>query len=218
MTYTAWSVVYGETPSATKWSQLGENDAGFKDGTNFDDQIIHDNHLNGDVCGSAISQDANGALRVNKDDATIEIVDDKLQVKDKGILPSKMDFDYAVGTAADDTVHSSTAAVGAPDTVNSVEITVQSAGLILVLATGKFLSGGTSGEANVLISTPAGATKLAGGIEETYLTAYLPFSLAYIFSVATPGTYIFSLKVFRDGSTGNAQIKQDSILAIGLGT
>lgn len=45
MTYTAWSVVFGETPNATKWSQLGQNDAGFKDGTNFDDSIILPKHL-----------------------------------------------------------------------------------------------------------------------------------------------------------------------------
>jgi hypothetical protein len=34
--YTAWSVVFGEQPTAAKWNQLGENDAGFKDGTNID--------------------------------------------------------------------------------------------------------------------------------------------------------------------------------------
>lgn len=36
MAYTAWSVVYGEQPTAAKWNQLGTNDAGFKDGTNID--------------------------------------------------------------------------------------------------------------------------------------------------------------------------------------
>lgn len=29
MTYTAWSVVFGEQPSAAKWNQLGTNDAHF---------------------------------------------------------------------------------------------------------------------------------------------------------------------------------------------
>lgn len=29
MTYTAWSVVFGEQPSASKWNQLGTNDAHF---------------------------------------------------------------------------------------------------------------------------------------------------------------------------------------------
>lgn len=36
MAYTAWSVVYGEQPTAAKWNQLGANDAGFKDGSNID--------------------------------------------------------------------------------------------------------------------------------------------------------------------------------------
>ncbi len=45
MTYTAWSVVFGEQPTAAKWNQLGTNDAGFKDGTNFDDSIVQPKHL-----------------------------------------------------------------------------------------------------------------------------------------------------------------------------
>jgi hypothetical protein len=36
MAYTAWSVVYGEQPTAAKWNQLGANDAGFKDASNID--------------------------------------------------------------------------------------------------------------------------------------------------------------------------------------
>lgn len=34
------SSVFGEQPSAAKWNQLGENDAGFKDGTNIDNGAI----------------------------------------------------------------------------------------------------------------------------------------------------------------------------------
>lgn len=45
MAYTAWSVVYGEQPTAAKWNQLGENDAGFKDGTNIDNLAIINRHL-----------------------------------------------------------------------------------------------------------------------------------------------------------------------------
>lgn len=33
MAYTAWSVVFGEQPTAAKWNQLGTNDASFNDGT-----------------------------------------------------------------------------------------------------------------------------------------------------------------------------------------
>jgi hypothetical protein len=40
MAYTAWSVVFGEQPSASKWNILGTNDAGFKDGTNIDSSAI----------------------------------------------------------------------------------------------------------------------------------------------------------------------------------
>lgn len=45
MAYTAWSVVFGEQPTAAKWNQLGTNDAGFKDGTNFDNDIIKSKHM-----------------------------------------------------------------------------------------------------------------------------------------------------------------------------
>lgn len=46
MSYTAWSVVFGEQPTAAKWNQLGANDAGFKDGTNIDNLAILTRHLN----------------------------------------------------------------------------------------------------------------------------------------------------------------------------
>lgn len=46
MAYTAWSVVFGEQPTAAKWNQLGTNDAGFKDGTNIDNDAIIARHLN----------------------------------------------------------------------------------------------------------------------------------------------------------------------------
>lgn len=45
MSYTAWSVVFGEQPTAAKWNQLGQNDAGFKDGTNIDDSAILNRHI-----------------------------------------------------------------------------------------------------------------------------------------------------------------------------
>lgn len=43
--YTAWSVVFGEQPTAAKWNQLGTNDAGFKDGSNIDDGVILERHI-----------------------------------------------------------------------------------------------------------------------------------------------------------------------------
>lgn len=45
MAYNAWSVVFGEQPTAAKWNQLGTNDAGFKDGTNIDDDAIITRHI-----------------------------------------------------------------------------------------------------------------------------------------------------------------------------
>jgi len=45
MAYTAWSVVFGEQPTAAKWNQLGTNDAGFKDGTNIDNDAIIARHI-----------------------------------------------------------------------------------------------------------------------------------------------------------------------------
>lgn len=47
MAYTAWSVVFGEQPTAAKWNQLGQNDAGFKDGTNIDAGAINNTHISG---------------------------------------------------------------------------------------------------------------------------------------------------------------------------
>ena len=65
MAYTAWSVVYGEQPTAAKWNQLGANDAGFKDGTNIDAGAIittkiADNAVTNDKMGMTQSVDANG--------------------------------------------------------------------------------------------------------------------------------------------------------------
>lgn len=45
MAYTAWSVVFGEQPTAAKWNQLGTNDAGFKDMSNMDDDSVLARHL-----------------------------------------------------------------------------------------------------------------------------------------------------------------------------
>lgn len=56
MSYTAWSVVFGEQPTAAKWNQLGQNDAGFKDGTNIDDNAIINRHMADDsVTGDNLS-------------------------------------------------------------------------------------------------------------------------------------------------------------------
>lgn len=47
MSYTAWSVVFGEQPSASKWNVLGANDASFADGTGFGNAIVKSKHIDG---------------------------------------------------------------------------------------------------------------------------------------------------------------------------
>lgn len=45
MGYVAWSVVFGEQPSASKWNILGANDASFNDGTGIADDKILTRHI-----------------------------------------------------------------------------------------------------------------------------------------------------------------------------
>ena len=45
MGYVAWSVVFGEQPTAAKWNILGENDESFNDGTGIADNAILQRHL-----------------------------------------------------------------------------------------------------------------------------------------------------------------------------
>lgn len=58
MSYTAWSVVFGEQPTAAKWNILGANDASFHDGTGIDDEAILIRHTNFDK-SRAIKDGAN---------------------------------------------------------------------------------------------------------------------------------------------------------------
>lgn len=45
MSYNAWSVVFGEVPTDTKWNILGSNDDSFNDGTGIADDAIIQRHL-----------------------------------------------------------------------------------------------------------------------------------------------------------------------------
>lgn len=40
-----WAVIYGETPSATRWSELGDNDDALATGAGIDDLAILNRHL-----------------------------------------------------------------------------------------------------------------------------------------------------------------------------
>ena len=45
MAYAAWSVSFGEQPSASKWNILGTNDASFNDGTGIGNSAIKYNNI-----------------------------------------------------------------------------------------------------------------------------------------------------------------------------
>lgn len=47
MAYTAWTVVFGETPSASKWNILGANDASFNNGTGIANNAITSTQVSG---------------------------------------------------------------------------------------------------------------------------------------------------------------------------
>lgn len=74
MAYTAWSVVYGEQPTAAKWNQLGANDAGFRDGSNFalGNNVIPANALatNAILLGYADTASAQGSIVGTETDLT----------------------------------------------------------------------------------------------------------------------------------------------------
>lgn len=58
MAYQAWSVVFGEQPSASKWNILGTNDAGFNDGTAIATGAITATHISG-LNKSLLTTDSN---------------------------------------------------------------------------------------------------------------------------------------------------------------
>lgn len=82
MAYTAWSVVYGEQPTAAKWNQLGANDAGFKDGTNIDNNAIINRHMADDsVTGDNLSLDfVEAVLAANFPTSSTSYVDSGLKI------------------------------------------------------------------------------------------------------------------------------------------
>lgn len=53
MGYVAWSVVFGEQPSASKWNILGSNDASFNNGTGIADDAILQRHLSSGIVSNA---------------------------------------------------------------------------------------------------------------------------------------------------------------------
>lgn len=72
MVYTAWSVVFGEQPSAAKWNLLGANDASFNDGTGIGNGAITSEHLNATIACRAY---LNSAQTTNSNVATKVLLD-----------------------------------------------------------------------------------------------------------------------------------------------
>ena len=68
-----WAVIYGETPSATRWSELGDNDDALATGAGIDDLAILTRHLaNSAVTGAKI---ANYRVKRQSDTTNSEYTD-----------------------------------------------------------------------------------------------------------------------------------------------
>lgn len=62
-----WAVVYGETPSADRWSELGENDDALALGAGIDDDAIIARHIAAQaVKGEHLDYTSMGNLTINK--------------------------------------------------------------------------------------------------------------------------------------------------------
>lgn len=74
MAYQAWSVVFGEQPSASKWNILGTNDASFNDGSGFANGAlgsVNASLANGIICQvvkAGYSAGATGTTTIPYDD------------------------------------------------------------------------------------------------------------------------------------------------------
>lgn len=81
MAYQAWSVVFGEQPSASKWNILGTNDASFNDGSGFANGAlgsVNASLANGIVCQvvrTNFSSAATGTTTIPSDDTIPQITE-----------------------------------------------------------------------------------------------------------------------------------------------
>ena len=71
MAYQAWSVTFGEQPSASKWNILGTNDASFNDGTGIDAKKIITRHLGLEYALVSASADTTVSTNTNITGATV---------------------------------------------------------------------------------------------------------------------------------------------------
>lgn len=85
MSYNAWSVVFGEIPSATKWNLLGSNDDSFNDGTGIaDDKILTRHIADNQVPVSALTSTLLDFKELGRD--TLSALGNQLEV---GFTPKK---------------------------------------------------------------------------------------------------------------------------------
>lgn len=67
----SWAVIYGETPSADRWSELGENDDALATGAGWDDDVLLARHIpDGGIPSVALAQ---SFLRGRRKNSTTDI-------------------------------------------------------------------------------------------------------------------------------------------------
>lgn len=86
MAYTAWSVVFGEQPSASKWNVLGANDASFADGTGFGDAIVKAKHLDSTTMIKGITGGSLSPVPVAYTDVTSSSVTFSVDTNSKALI------------------------------------------------------------------------------------------------------------------------------------
>ena len=127
MSYTEWSVVYGEQPTAAKWNQLGSNDAGFRDGTNIDDDVILARH----------TEELPKCIDVQDESSDEEVTD---QIIQRG-------WGYILGTASSSIVKAIIFPTEFDD--NEIDISVVSLGVKTTAGAPTTRNGGNSSAANL---------------------------------------------------------------------
>ncbi len=105
------------------------------------DDGVHDHHLNADVAGAGLSQDVNGALDVNCDAETMQIVADAVDIQDDGVHDHHLNPDVA-GAAITQDINGALDV----DVKNSIEINADELQLVGdLLAPGNSKYYGTNG-------------------------------------------------------------------------
>lgn len=174
----SWAVIYGETPSATRWSELGENDDSLATGAGIDDLAILTRHLANDaVTPEKMAFDfVNNVLAANFATSSTSYVDSGVKVtlpaigiwllfaQVRGLTASAGQFgvmqlfNQTTGISLPDTERLNSYGAGANERMNTtivVPITTTTVNNILRV---NFKSGGAY--TNTIESDPNGKTQL----------------------------------------------------------